>query len=129
MTPDVLVVEDDGDLAEVMTIALVGAGYGVRTAGDGLDALAKIQERVPALILLDMCMPRMDGWDFARELRRRQVVSVPIVVVTAAEHARQRGTEIGAQDVLSKPFSLEALRGVVAKHMPPTSSTNAALIK
>jgi DNA-binding response OmpR family regulator len=59
----------------------------------------------------------MDGWDFARTFRSRYGDSVPIVVVTAAEHARQRGAEVPAQDVLSKPFNLDALRAIVAKHV------------
>jgi DNA-binding response OmpR family regulator len=116
VTNDILIVEDDADLAEVMESVLVSAGYEVRTAGDGIEALAKVDADVPALILLDMCLPRMDGWEFARVLRQRVTAPVPIVVVTAAEHARQRGAEIGASDTLAKPFSLDALRSVVMKY-------------
>jgi CheY-like chemotaxis protein len=119
MSAAILVVEDDVDLAEVMELALAGAGYSVRTAHDGIDALRQVQRGIPALILLDMCMPGMDGWDFARTFRSRYGDSVPIVVVTAAEHARQRGAEVPAQGVLSKPFNLDALRAIVAKHLGP----------
>jgi DNA-binding response OmpR family regulator len=117
MSSGILMVEDDTDLAEVMELALVGAGYKVRTAHDGIEALRQVQRGIPALILLDMCMPGMDGWDFARAFRSRYGDGVPIVVVTAAEHARRRGAEVPAQGVLSKPFNLDALRAVVAKHL------------
>lgn len=125
MSPDILIVEDDGDLAEVMEGALLAAGYDVRTATDGTEALAMIEESVPSLILLDMCMPKMNGWEFAHAFRKHySSSSVPIVVVTAAEHARRRHTEIGARDVLPKPFSLDTLCRVVKKHAVGTNSVS-----
>lgn len=116
MSSNVLIVEDDDDLAEIMEATLAAAGHDVRTASDGSQALAMIRESMPSLILLDMCMPKMDGWEFARAFRNRYSDAAPIVVVTAAEHARRRHSEIGARDVLPKPFSLETLRRVVTKH-------------
>jgi DNA-binding response OmpR family regulator len=120
MTRPILIVEDDPDLADVMEAALLAAGYEVRIACDGLDALAKVQQQMPQLILLDMCMPRMDGWEFAAAFSQRHGDRVPIVVVTAAEQARQRGAMIGARDVLAKPFSLAALCEIVTKHAGTT---------
>jgi DNA-binding response OmpR family regulator len=116
MAADVLIIEDDIDLAEIMESTLQAAGYDVRAAEDGRAALAMIEERMPALILLDMCMPKMDGWEFAHAFRNRHADAVPIIVVTAGEHARRRHAEIGARDVLPKPFNLEALRRIVNKH-------------
>jgi CheY-like chemotaxis protein len=113
---DVLVVDDDRDMVEVMLIILEGAGYRARSARNGREALAAVEERVPALILLDVLMPVMDGWQFARELRARHDEAIPIVVVTAAEHAWARAAEIRADDVLSKPFEVSDLLAVVARY-------------
>ena len=112
---DVLVVEDDPDLAALLEMILVDAGYGVRTAGDGAQALERVAEGMPAVILLDMRMPVMNGWEFAREFRARHGRAAPIVVVTAAENAQLRAQEIGAEDWLEKPFDLDAVLAAVAR--------------
>jgi CheY-like chemotaxis protein len=114
---DVLVVDDNADLVEVMALMLADAGYSVRSARNGKEALEAVSERMPDLVLLDMLMPVMDGWQCARELRARYGRAVPIVVVTAAEHARASAAEIGADDVLSKPFDLSQLLKLVARHV------------
>jgi CheY-like chemotaxis protein len=80
---------------------------------------------MPGVILLDMRMPGMNGWDFAREFRARHGRACPIVVVTAAENARARAEEIGAEGWLSKPFELEDVLATVERHLaasvPPAS--------
>jgi CheY-like chemotaxis protein len=111
---DVLVVDDDADMVDAMRFALHGAGYATRCAANGRQALEAVATQIPALILLDMIMPVMDGWQCARELRARYGSAVPIVVVTAAEHARARGEAIGADDVLTKPFEVDDLLRIVA---------------
>jgi CheY-like chemotaxis protein len=113
---DVLVVEDDPDMVDIMLLVLRGAGYAARGAENGKQALEAVAARMPALILLDMLMPVMDGWQFAREMSARYGRAVPIVVVTAAEHARARSEEIGADDVLPKPFDVDDLLRLVARH-------------
>jgi len=80
----VLVVEDDPDLRALEAELLSSAGYRVTTAADGLEALDRVEEERPALVLLDMRMPRMDGWKFAAAFRERYGDACPIVVVTAA---------------------------------------------
>ena len=91
MKGSVLVVEDDPDLAALVQMILADAGYEVASAGDGLAALARVAERMPGVILLDMRMPIMNGWEFAREYQTRYGRgAAPIVVVTAAEDARAR---------------------------------------
>jgi CheY-like chemotaxis protein len=112
---DVLVVEDDADLAALMTMILADAGYSVRSAADGAQALARVAERMPAVVLLDMRMPVMNGWEFAREFRARHGHAAPIVVVTAAENARLRAAEIEAEGWLEKPFELEDVVAAVAR--------------
>lgn len=103
----VLVVEDDADLAGLLELLVADAGHPVRTAPDGAQALARVAEAMPSLILLDMRMPVMTGWEFARIFRARFGRAAPIVVVTAAENARARAEEIGAEAWLEKPFDVD----------------------
>ena len=112
---DVLVVDDDPDMVDAMLLVLEGAGYASRSAANGRQALDAVAARMPALVLLDMLMPVMDGWQCARELRARYGRGVPIVVVTAAEHARARGEEVGADAALAKPFDVDDLLRVVSR--------------
>jgi CheY-like chemotaxis protein len=120
---DVLVVDDDPDMVDAMLLVLRGAGYASRSAGNGRQALEAVAARMPALVLLDMLMPVMDGWQCARELRARYGRGVPIVVVTAAEHARARSEEIGADAALSKPFDVDDLLRVVARCVAEPGAT------
>jgi CheY-like chemotaxis protein len=90
-------------------MALTNEGYAVQCAADGAAALAQIEHCSPDLILLDMKMPVMDGWEFAREYRRKSIPRAPIVVITAATDASRRAVEIGADGYLSKPCDLEEL--------------------
>jgi DNA-binding response OmpR family regulator len=115
----ILVVEDDPDLLSLVEMILADAGYRVATAPEGRAALARCAEELPALVFLDMRMPGMNGWDFAREFRARHGRSVPIVVVTAAENARARAEEIGADGWLAKPFNLEDVLHAARSHAGP----------
>ncbi len=117
----VLVVEDDGDLAALVEMIVSEAGYLVRTAADGALALRRVSESMPGLIFLDMRMPVMNGWEFAREFRGRYGHAAPIVVVTAAENARQRAEEIGAEGWLEKPFELDDVVRTVLTFLGPPS--------
>jgi DNA-binding response OmpR family regulator len=111
----VLVVDDDADMRAVMVLVLGHAGYAVRDAENGALALEAVSRRLPGLILLDTAMPVMDGWQFARALRSKFGHSVPIVVVTGSENARVRALELGAAEVLAKPFDVARLLAVVAR--------------
>jgi DNA-binding response OmpR family regulator len=121
MPDHVLVVEDDRDLAEAIATILTTYGYQAEVAHDGREALAAVAVRMPALIILDMLMPNMDGWEFARELDARHGRAAPIVVASASENARRRATEISAEGVLPKPFELQQLLELVARFVgrPP----------
>ena len=92
-------------------------GFPARHAEHGKAALDAVESQMPAMVLLDMLMPVMDGWQCARELRARYGDSLPIVVVTAAEHARARSEEIAAEGVLAKPFGVDDLLSTVARHV------------
>src|SRR5690349_3028857 len=100
----VLVVEDDEDLVYLITILLEEQGYCVITAANGREALEALQAGLPDLILLDMKMPVMSGPEFARELSAQHRHLPPIVVVTAADDAQRRASEIHADGWLGKPF-------------------------
>ena len=112
----VLLVEDDLDLLGMVQLLLSGEGYEVITATNGREALDQVAQAMPGLILLDMKMPIMNGWEFAREFRARYDRQAPIVVLTAAEDARKRAEEIGAEDYLGKPFEIDDLLRIVTRY-------------
>ena len=89
-----------------------GEGYAVVTAADGWQALARIEESTPDLILLDMNMPVMDGWEFAREYRDEPDPHAPIIVMTAHD-AATRAKEVGGASVLTKPFELDEIISLI----------------
>jgi DNA-binding response OmpR family regulator len=103
----ILVVDDDPALVEIVTIALElqWAGLQVLTAGDGEQGLALFIRETPDITLLDVKMPRMDGWEMLR--RAREASTAPVIMLTARgdELARIKGLELGADDYLTKPFS------------------------
>lgn len=101
----VLVVDDDPAILSTVSEILNMEGYRVRTAANGAEALDAIAEEIPALVLLDMRMPVMDGWGLADQLKQRGI-SVPVLVMTAAQNARGWAEEINAQGFLPKPFDL-----------------------
>ena len=105
----VLVVEDDLTLLETLEYNLDAEGYEVITAADGLTALEMAREEEPDLIVLDLMLPHLDGFEVCRILRRE--TSVPILMLTARtdEVDRVVGLEVGADDYLTKPFSMREL--------------------
>lgn len=115
MTAPVLVVEDDAALRELLAIILEGEGLEVDTAANGREALERISVRAPGVVLLDMTMPVMDGWQFCRELDRRGGPRPRIVVVTAATDPARRADEVHADGWLSKPFDRDALVALIQR--------------
>jgi two-component system, OmpR family, alkaline phosphatase synthesis response regulator PhoP len=101
----VLVVDDERQIATIASDYLRHAGFSVLTAGDGMEALALARSRHPDLVVLDLGLPRLDGIEVARTLRKDG--NVPIIMLTARveESDRLLGLEIGADDYISKPFS------------------------
>lgn len=116
-----LLVEDDRDLRELMSILLEEAGYAVTTASNGQEALAAVRQGVPDLILLDLKMPVMNGFEFARVFRAQHARRAPILVVTAADDPQRRANEAGADGWLGKPFDPDALLAAVKKHLARSS--------
>ncbi len=113
----VLVVDDDPDILSIISFVLEEEGYRVVTAGDGREGLEAAEREMPDLILLDMKMPIMNGWEFAREFHARYDSKVPLVVLTAAEDAKRRAQEIGAVGWIGKPFDLDELVSIVDQHL------------
>lgn len=111
----VLVVDDDPTIQATVADILDLEGCQVARADNGKEALALLERCRPDLILLDMRMPVMDGWAFARAVQERGW-HLPIVVMTAARDARRWATEIGATDYLDKPFDLDDLLTIVARY-------------
>lgn len=108
----ILVVDDDEAILDVVSDVLRLEGYQVEIAIDGAEALEKVEHSRPALVLLDMRMPRLDGWGFARVLQERGI-RLPILVMTAARDAAGWADEIGAAGYLAKPFDIGQLLDAV----------------
>ena len=104
---DVLIVEDEPKIAAVIAAYLQAAGFATRHAADGLAALALFEAAPPDVVLLDLMLPRLDGLEVCRALRRSRRPAVGIIMVTARidEVERLLGLEVGADDYLCKPFS------------------------
>jgi two-component system response regulator MprA len=112
----VLVVEDDAGLQETLQAVLTLEGYEVIIAGDGLDALAKVDRHRPALVVLDLMMPRLDGFGFVAALEQRGLrPGLPILILTADGRAPQKARQLRAEGCLTKPFDLDLLLGEVAR--------------
>jgi len=112
--PLVLVVDDDPDILDAICDILEGEGYRVARARHGLEALAAVDREPPAVILLDLMMPVMDGLAFAHALRARERDGgVPIVVISADGNP-QKVAAVGAKGFLAKPFDIDALLAQVA---------------
>src|SRR4051794_31540186 len=107
--PTVLVVEDDEDLLAMIRMMLETSGFEVSTAANGREALERVAVRMPSVILLDLKMPVMNGWQFAAEFRARFNPRARIVAMTAADHASERAREIDAEGWLAKPFRRDQL--------------------
>ncbi|MBO2520628.1 MAG: response regulator transcription factor [Clostridia bacterium] len=109
MAPRILVIEDDPAISELITYHLTREGMQVLTAADGREALAIFNANHPDLLLLDLMLPGLDGFEVCR--RVRQASDVPIIILTAKgqEDDRVRGFELGADDYVTKPFSPKEL--------------------
>src|SRR5881296_3541418 len=108
--PRILIVDDQPEIVRGLEDNLRFEGYQTTAATNGEDALALAMSDAPDLVLLDLMLPRMSGWDVCRELRRKGI-DVPVIMLTArgAEVDRVLGLELGADDYVTKPFSLREL--------------------
>ncbi len=113
----ILVVDDDDSIRTFVSMALADEGYTVVTAAHGAAALKSIDQEPPALILLDMRMPIMDGWAFAQAYQQTPAPHAPIITLTAARDAAVFAGQINANSYLAKPFTLDDLLNLVSQFM------------
>jgi DNA-binding response OmpR family regulator len=114
--PVILAADDDPDIRELVAFRLERAGYTVLQAADGEEALALALEHTPDLAVLDVMMPKMDGFELVRRLRAEEATKrMPIIMLTARAQDSdvEEGFESGADDYLRKPFSPQELRARV----------------
>lgn len=125
----ILVVEDESAIVDIVCRALRRHGYETESAGDGDAALDKAATLRPDLVILDLMLPKMDGWEVCRRLRAMpETASTPVIMLTARRDERDvlEGLEIGADDYIKKPFSLAELVARVRALLRRTAGKEAA---
>ena len=105
----ILIVEDEKEVAELVRDQLVAAGYSVAVAGDGASALGLLDRQPTDLVILDWMLPGLDGLEVCRRIRSRSSTPILMLTARAEEVDRILGLEVGADDYLTKPFSLREL--------------------
>ncbi len=132
MKQRILVVDDEARIRRFIRMNLDLEGYGVIEAADGVEAVNRVREDLPALVLLDVMMPDMDGFETLERIR--SFSSVPVIMVTAKgdEEDRIRGLDLGADDYITKPFSprelLSRIRAVLRRTEPSKTQAPAPLM-
>lgn len=114
----ILIVDDETELAYAIQIRLKQAGYEVLTAYDGFEGLEKARKENPDLILLDILMPGMDGYQMLRKLKENnQTKSIPVIMLTAKSQLEDvtQATNLGVEDYIVKPFDYLAMLGKIKK--------------
>lgn len=127
----ILIVDDEANIRELISFNLKNEGYKTITAADGLTALRLISEERPSLILLDLMLPGMNGYEVCKEVRKEKELSTtPIIMLSAkdAEFDKVLGLELGADDYMTKPFSVRELvarvKAVLRRTSPVSESRN-----
>ena len=119
---EILVVEDDREINELVGAYAQIAGFGYRSALNGTDALAEVRQRRPALIVLDLMLPDLDGFEVCRRVRAEAQATgrpIPVIIILTAldgAKSRQQGFDCGAVDYLTKPFDPDQLMEVISRH-------------
>lgn len=121
----ILIADDDRNICELLKIYLEKEGCNVVLAGDGEEALSKFETEEPDIILLDVMMPRLDGWQVCRELRKKS--DCPIIMITAKGETFDKvlGLELGADDYVVKPFEPKEIVARVKAVLRRTGKANA----
>ena len=116
-TPQILVIEDEKDIARFIESELQAEGYRTDVAYDGITGLSRFRESPPNLVVLDLMLPVMDGIEVARRIRKTS--NVPILILTAKDRVEDKveGLDAGADDYLAKPFSIEELLARIRAHL------------
>lgn len=115
---NILLADDEEDLKTVLKVYLQSQGHKVHTAYDGLDALDQVKSVMPDLVLLDIMMPLVDGFEVCRKLKADETTAhIPVIMLSAASHAEsiKKGIECGAAEYLVKPFEPSELEATIQK--------------
>ncbi len=119
MAARILVVDDDESLRDLLRLHLSSAGYEVEVAEDAISAGYKVLRRLPDLIITDIEMPHMDGFEFVAALKAdKSLPYVPVIFLTSVEDGDSRGKELGAVGYVTKPVRADRLLALVAQHVP-----------
>ncbi len=123
----ILVADDDRNINELLSLYLEKEGYTVISAGDGEEALKKFLQDEPDLVLLDVMMPKQDGWQVCREIRKKS--NCPIIMITAKGETFDKvlGLELGADDYVVKPFDAKEIIARVKAVLRRTGKSTAAV--
>ena len=121
----ILVVEDNAEVAKLLELILRRTGYDVSIAEDGIQALERFQEQQPDLVLLDIMLPRMDGYEVCTRLRQQFHADVPIIMLSSLDSPldMERSREAGATDHIAKPFDKDQLLDIIAGYLETAKRT------
>jgi two-component system, OmpR family, KDP operon response regulator KdpE len=120
--PLLLVVDDDPSIRQILSQELRAAGYGVLTAQDGAEALAIFHASPPDVVLTDLAMPRVDGFGLISAVRKESKTPILVLSVRGGESDKVRALDLGADDYVTKPFSLAELLARVRTHLRRTNT-------
>lgn len=128
-TEKILVVDDDLNICELLRLYLTKEGYNVVIVNDGASAVTAFQEESPSLVLLDIMLPKLDGWQVCREIRKFS--DVPIIMLTAKGEVFDRvlGLELGADDYVVKPFDTKEIVARIKAVLRRSASSSTEEIK
>ena len=117
MSEQILIIEDETAIQSILSELLTDAGYNIEVAGDGLEGITKFRERLFSLVLLDIMMPKIDGYTVCEMIRQES--NVPIIMLTALdeEEAQVKAFELKVDDYITKPFSPSELVARVKAHL------------
>lgn len=120
----ILIVDDDNNINELLRLYLEKEGYTVAQSGDGLDAVKKFDDFAPDLVLLDIMLPGIDGWQVCREIRKKS--DCPVIMITAKGETFDKvlGLELGADDYIVKPFDTKEVVARIKAVLRRTSGKN-----
>ncbi|MGA8048926.1 MAG: response regulator [Burkholderiales bacterium] len=119
MAASILVIDDDESIRELLRLHLSAAGYEVRLAKDAIEAGYSVLANPPDLLIVDVLMPYMDGFEFVEALKADKTLpDIPVIFVTSVEDGEARGREMGAVGYLTKPVRADRLLTLVAQHVP-----------
>lgn len=124
--PRILIVDDEPQILRVLKTALGARGYAVRTALNGLEALTAFEQWKPHLVVTDLAMPEMDGIELSRQLRLCSETPIIVLSVRNQEESKIRALDAGADDYVTKPFSIQELQARVRAQLRRASFSEAA---